>query len=53
MSQVYGTTDVAATSRNAFVPYGIHAGDDAQPPIQLHLRQPEQQTYETSGSATR
>ena len=53
MSQLYDTTDVASTSRNEFIPYGIQAGDVSQAPVQLHLCQPEQQAYETSGGATK
>ncbi|KAJ1382170.1 hypothetical protein SESBI_44509 [Sesbania bispinosa] len=53
--KVYGTTDMAATSRNAFVPipYGIHAGGYPQALVQLQLCQPEQEPCETSGSATK
>lgn len=52
MSQVY-TTEAASASRDAFNPYGFHAGEDPQELIQLQLSQPEQDTYETSGSATK
>ncbi|KAF7829258.1 MADS-box transcription factor 23-like isoform X1 [Senna tora] len=51
--KVYGTRDAAAASIDAFNPYGIHAGEDPQELIQLQLSQPEQDTYETSGSATK
>ncbi|XP_027361782.1 MADS-box transcription factor 23-like [Abrus precatorius] len=53
--KVYGTADMAATSRNAFVPlpYAIHAGGHPQELIQLQLLQPEQEACETSGSATK
>jgi len=55
MSQVYGTTDTATTSRNAFVPlpYGMHAGGHSQELVQLQLCQPEQEVYETSDTATK
>ncbi|KAI4314448.1 hypothetical protein L6164_027356 [Bauhinia variegata] len=51
--KVYGTTDVTAASTNGFIQYGIHGGEDSQALIQLQLSQPEQQDYETSGSATK
>jgi len=55
MSQVYGTTDTATTSRNAFVPlpFGMHAGGHPQELVQLQLCQPEQEAYETSDTATK
>ncbi|XP_054824264.1 MADS-box transcription factor 23-like isoform X1 [Prosopis cineraria] len=51
--KVYGTSEVAAASRDAFNPYGFHTGEDPQEQIQLQLSQPEQDTYETSGSASK
>ncbi|KAI9124966.1 hypothetical protein K1719_003582 [Acacia pycnantha] len=52
--KVYGTSEMAATSRDAFNPYGFHTGsEDPQELIQLQLSQPEQDTYETSGSASK
>lgn len=56
MSQVFGTTDMATTSRNAFVPlsYGMHAaGGNPQELVQLQLCQPEQEVCETSDTATK
>ncbi|KAK4263041.1 hypothetical protein QN277_028518 [Acacia crassicarpa] len=51
--KVYGTSEMAATSRDAFNPYGFHTSEDPQELIQLQLSQPEQDTYETSGSASK
>ncbi|KAK4263046.1 hypothetical protein QN277_028522 [Acacia crassicarpa] len=51
--KVYGTSEMAATSKDAFNPYGFHTGEDRQELIQLQLSQPEQDTYETSGSASK
>ncbi|KAG2376671.1 Agamous-like MADS-box protein [Vigna angularis] len=53
--KVYGTTDSATTSRNAFVPlpFGMHAGGPPQELVQLQLCQPEQEAYETSDTATK
>ncbi|TKY69985.1 MADS-box transcription factor 27 [Spatholobus suberectus] len=53
--KVYGTTDMATTSRNAFVPvpYGIQAGGNPQELVQLHLCQPELEACETSDTATK
>ncbi|CAJ1931224.1 unnamed protein product [Sphenostylis stenocarpa] len=53
--KVYGTTDIATTSRNAFVPlpYGMHAGWCPQELIQLQLCQPEQEACDTSDTATK
>ncbi|KAK7366903.1 hypothetical protein VNO80_08906 [Phaseolus coccineus] len=53
--KVYGTTDTATTSRNAFdpFPYGMHAGGYSQELVQLQLCQPEQEAYETSDTATK
>ncbi|XP_047159124.1 MADS-box transcription factor 23-like isoform X1 [Vigna umbellata] len=53
--KVYGTTDTATTSRNAFVPlpFGMHAGGPPQELVQLQLCQPEQEAYETSDTATK
>ncbi|KAH1161229.1 hypothetical protein AAZX31_01G020400 [Glycine max] len=54
--KVFGTTDMATTSRNAFVPlsYGMHAaGGNPQELVQLQLCQPEQEVCETSDTATK
>ncbi|RDX97964.1 Agamous-like MADS-box protein AGL21 [Mucuna pruriens] len=53
--KVYGTTDMAITSTNAFVPlpYGMHVGGHPQQLIQLQLCQPEQEVCETSDTATK
>ncbi|KAK4263044.1 hypothetical protein QN277_028521 [Acacia crassicarpa] len=51
--KVYGTSEMEGTSRDAFNPYGFHTGEDPQELIQLQLSQPEQDTYETSGSASK
>ncbi|KAK7309600.1 hypothetical protein RJT34_06462 [Clitoria ternatea] len=53
--KVYGTTDMAVTSRNVFVPlpYGTHAGGHLQELVQLQLCQPEQEACETPGSGTK
>lgn len=57
MSQVYGTTDTAAsaTTRSRFgpFPYGVQAGEYPQELVQLQLWQHEQEQCETSGSATK
>lgn len=55
MSQVFGTTDMATTSRNAFIPlsYGMHVGGNPQELVQLQLCQPEQEVCETSDTATK
>ncbi|KAK8472209.1 hypothetical protein PHAVU_002G143866 [Phaseolus vulgaris] len=53
--KVYGTTDTATTSRNAFdpLPYGMHVGGHSQELVQLQLCQPEQEAYDTSDTATK
>ncbi|XP_028802846.1 MADS-box transcription factor 23-like isoform X1 [Neltuma alba] len=51
--KVYGSSEMAATSRDAFNPYGFHTNEEPQELIQLQLSQPEQDTYETSGSASK
>ncbi|KAK7407175.1 hypothetical protein VNO78_08871 [Psophocarpus tetragonolobus] len=54
-TKVFGTTDMATTSRNAFVPlpYGMHEGGHPQELIQLQLCRPEHEACETSDTATK
>uniref|UniRef100_A0A0R0IGX8 K-box domain-containing protein n=1 Tax=Glycine max TaxID=3847 RepID=A0A0R0IGX8_SOYBN len=53
--KVFGTTDMATTSRNAFIPlsYGMHVGGNPQELVQLQLCQPEQEVCETLDTATK
>ncbi|KAL2317591.1 hypothetical protein Fmac_031467 [Flemingia macrophylla] len=51
--KVYGTKDESETNRNSVLANGLGIGEDLQVPVNLQLRQPQQQPYKAPSGTTK